>query len=68
MNEIVEKKGPFNFIKQTQAEMKKVTWPTRTEVTSATLIILFILIVLGFMIGFLDVFLAQVIKFLIKVF
>ena len=68
MTEQVEKKGVFNFLKETRGEMRKVTWPTRKEVTSSTIVILIIMIGFGFLIGFTDAGLAHLVKFLIRVF
>ncbi len=68
MTEVVEKKGVVNFLKETKVEMKKVTWPTKKEVTSSTTVILIILVTFGFAIGFLDVGLQQLVKSLIRIF
>lgn len=68
MTEVAEKKGVVNFLKETKVEMKKVTWPTKKEVTSSTTVILIILVTFGFAIGFLDVGLQQLVKFLIRIF
>jgi preprotein translocase SecE subunit len=43
-----------NFVTSARAEMKKVTWPTRDELTKATRMILILSVVLGIMIGLLD--------------
>ncbi len=48
------------FVAEAQAEMKKVTWPTRDELVKATRMILIFSVVLGIMIGLLDLVLQKV--------
>ncbi len=61
MAESVSRKGPVGALAQTraflqgaQAEIKKVTWPTRDELYKATRMIVILSIVLGVAIGLLD--------------
>ena len=49
-----------NFLTSARAEMKKVTWPTRDELVKATRMILILSIVLGLMIGLLDLVLQKI--------
>jgi preprotein translocase SecE subunit len=42
------------FLKAVRAELDKVTWPTRSELTKATRMIVILSIVLGIAIGLLD--------------
>jgi len=42
------------FIRSVKAELKKVTWPTRDELTKATRMILILAVVLGLAIGWMD--------------
>ncbi len=48
------------FIQNVQAELKKVTWPTRPELIKATRMVVILSIVLGVAIGLVD-FLLQLI-------
>ena len=68
MTDVVEKKGLIEFLKETKLETKKVTWPTRSEVISSTIVILIIMVFFGFLIGGMDAFLARVVKSLIQTF
>ena len=43
-----------DFLEATRAEMRKVTWPTRTELVKATRMIIILSVVLGLTIGLLD--------------
>lgn len=52
MNNIQKK--IVDYVKETRAEVKKVTWPDRQYVTAATIIILLIVIVLALFIMVLD--------------
>ena len=49
-----------NFLVSARAEMKKVTWPTRDELVKATRMILILSVVLGVMIGLLDLVLQKI--------
>jgi preprotein translocase subunit SecE len=42
------------FLKAVRAELEKVTWPTRPELTKATRMIVILSVVLGIAIGLLD--------------
>ena len=48
------------FLVATRAEMKKVTWPTREELVKATRMILILAVILGLLIGWLDVLLGKI--------
>ena len=53
--------GAFRgFLTHVQAEMKKVTWPTRAELLKATRMVVILALVLGIAIGLVD-FLLQLI-------
>jgi preprotein translocase subunit SecE len=43
------------FLKDSKAELKKVTWPSRKEVTSTTLVVIVATIFFGFFLFFCDV-------------
>ena len=43
------------FLKDTKAELKKVTWPSRTEVTSTTIVVIIATVFFGFYLFFMDV-------------
>jgi preprotein translocase subunit SecE len=49
-----------NFLVSARAEMTKVTWPTRDELVKATRMILILSVVLGLMIGLLDLILQKI--------
>ena len=52
MNNIQKK--IVDYVKETRAEVKKVTWPDRQYVTAATVVILLIVIVLAVFVMLLD--------------
>ncbi len=66
MTEVVEKKGLVNFLQETRQETKKVTWPTRSEVTSSLVVVLVIMVFFGFLIGGMDGLFAHIVKSLIQ--
>ncbi len=51
-----------NFLKDVRAELKKVTWPSRSEVTSTTLVVIAATIFFGFYLFFMDILFSWVIS------
>jgi preprotein translocase subunit SecE len=45
----------WTFLKEARAELKKVTWPSRSEVYSTTLVVIIAVIFFGFYLFFMDV-------------
>ena len=45
----------WTFLKNTKAELKKVTWPSRNEVTSTTLVVILATFFFGFYLFFMDI-------------
>jgi preprotein translocase subunit SecE len=50
-----------NFLREVKAEIKKVTWPSKTEVTSTTIVVLAATVFFGFYLFFMDVIFSWVI-------
>ncbi len=44
-----------NFLKDVRAELKKVTWPSRPEIYSTTVVVIIATIFFGFYLFFMDV-------------
>ncbi|MBM3284493.1 MAG: preprotein translocase subunit SecE [Candidatus Aminicenantes bacterium] len=51
----------FNFLKDVRAEARKVTWPSRHEVYSTTLVVIIATIFFGFYLFFMDIIFSWVI-------
>jgi preprotein translocase subunit SecE len=51
-----------NFLKEVKAEIKKVTWPSRNEVYSTTIVVILATFFFGFYLYFMDVIFSWVIK------
>lgn len=51
----------LNFLKDVKTELKKVTWPSRVEVTSTTIVVIIATIFFGFYLFFMDVIFSWVI-------
>ena len=49
------------FLKEAKAELKKVTWPSRVEVTSTTIVVIISVFFFGFFLFFMDVLFSWVI-------
>ncbi len=52
--------GPF--LKEARAEMKKVTWPSKNEVYSTTLVVIIATLFFGFYLYFMDLIFSWAIK------
>lgn len=50
------------FLKEVQAELKKVTWPTKEELTGSTIVVIVVSIVVAIFIGIVDRILTFVIS------
>ena len=51
----------FPFLKEVRAEIKKVTWPSRNEVYSTTLVVVIATFFFGFYLYFMDIIFSWVI-------
>jgi preprotein translocase subunit SecE len=45
----------FNFLKEVRAEVKKVSWPTRNEVYSTTLVVIIAMVFFGTYLYLMDI-------------
>ena len=61
----VEKAGKA-FIAEVRSELKKVTWPSRSEVYSTTLVVIGTSIFFGFYLWGLDLVFSRVLSFVLK--
>ncbi|MBN1224558.1 MAG: preprotein translocase subunit SecE [Candidatus Aminicenantes bacterium] len=50
------------FLRESRAEMKKVTWPSRNEVYSTTLVVIVATLFFGFYLFFMDLIFSWVIS------
>jgi preprotein translocase subunit SecE len=50
------------FLKDVRAELKKVTWPGKSEVYSTTMVVIFAMIFFGFYLFFMDLIFSWVIS------
>ena len=60
MNKIID------YIKQSVAELKKVSWPTRADVKSSTYIVLATTIIISLFLGFVDKIISAIIETVLK--
>lgn len=54
------------FIRETQQELKKVSWPTREELLGSTWVVIVTTFLLAAFIGVIDFFLSILMRFLIR--
>jgi preprotein translocase subunit SecE len=53
------------YFKETRAELRKVSWPTRQQATNLTLIVLAVTIVMAIFLGVVDLVFASLIRLLV---
>ncbi|WP_287154667.1 preprotein translocase subunit SecE [Candidatus Solincola tengchongensis] len=53
------------FLTEVRAEMKKVTWPTRDEVVSYTLVVLVTVVLMGGLVYFADILFTKLVEIFI---
>ena len=58
--------SPITFTKQAVDELKKVTWPTRTEITRLTISVIVISIAVGIFLGGVDFVLTKVLEIVLN--
>ena len=49
------------FFQEVSVELKKVSWPTRQQTVSATLVVITVAFIVAFFLGIVDVVLARVV-------
>lgn len=54
--------SPITFGRESVDELKKVTWPTRAEITRLTVAVIIISIIVGLFLGGIDLFLTKVLE------
>ena len=55
-----------NFFEEVQAELAKVTWPTRKETISTAQVVVVIIVLISFYLGACDVVLAKLIRSILR--
>ncbi len=64
---LLSKDNPiFRYFKETRAELRKVSWPTRQEALRLTLVVLAVTFSMAIILGALDYVFAQLMGFIIK--
>jgi preprotein translocase subunit SecE len=60
--------GPrsVTFLQEVWSELKKVHWPARRETYAATGVVLVIVALIGFYLGFIDFLLSQVVQVILR--
>jgi preprotein translocase subunit SecE len=53
------------FVSQAQAELKKVTWPTRQQTLASTGVVMVIVAITAVYLGIIDFILAKLVKFIL---
>ena len=56
---------PASFVRETQGELKKVIWPTRTEVLRLTFVVIAVSVIVGVFIGGLDFVFTKLLQLLL---
>jgi preprotein translocase subunit SecE len=56
----------FKFLREVRLEMKKVTWPTRKEITGSTSVVIVTVIIVSIYLGIVDNILQQAMLWLVS--
>ena len=56
----------FQFLKEVRFELKRVSWPSRKETLSGTVVVLIIVFIAAFFLGIVDMGLSQLIKMVLS--
>jgi preprotein translocase subunit SecE len=56
----------FKFLREVRLEMKKVTWPTRKEITGSTVVVIIMVLMVSIYLGIVDNILQTAIRRLIN--
>ena len=51
----------IRFFKESFAELKKVTWPSRQDTMSSTGVVLVVVFIISFYLGFIDILLSRMV-------
>lgn len=54
-----------SFLDDVRAELHRVTWPSRKETISTSWVVVFIILLIAFYLGFCDVILAKIMRTLL---
>jgi preprotein translocase subunit SecE len=54
-----------SFLDDVRAELRRVTWPARKETISTSWVVVFIILIIAFYLGFCDVLLAKIMRTLL---
>ncbi len=71
MSKVTAQVGPkpenriVRYFKETRAELRKVTWPTRRQATNLTLIVLGVTVAMAAFLGAVDFLFATIIRFIV---
>jgi preprotein translocase subunit SecE len=50
-----------NFLSEVRVELKKVTWPSRQDTISSTGVVLVVVFIISFYLGFIDIILSKMV-------
>ncbi len=56
--------GARRYLRETRSELDKVVWPTRTEATNLTIVVIAVTLAMAVFLGFMDYFFQQLLQLL----
>lgn len=62
----IENVGPIQFVRQSIEELKKVSWPKRSETLKLTAIVIAVSVLVGSYIGLLDFLYTKLMELVVK--
>ena len=64
-SELVRRGPGFQFFRETVAELRRVVWPTREQVTRLTILVIIISVFVGMLLGIVDMGFGRLFRFLV---
>jgi preprotein translocase subunit SecE len=66
----VEIRAPYEkikqFLREVRGELKKITWSSRKETIASTSVVLFVVMIVAFFLGIVDMGLSRIIKIILS--
>ncbi len=64
LQEVVEKTR--TFVTEVRTELKKCSWPTRSELLQSTVVVIVSVLIIGFFVGFSDIVLREMLRLIAR--
>ena len=56
----------INFLKEVRLQLTKVSWPTREELTGATIVVIIVTVIAAVFVGFVDLIFSRILSWVFR--